>query len=353
VLWRHRVILLLLLTSGCASAPTLEPIPPQRALVGVELAVRLRADADGSVDFGVDSDLDLRGRRLQPTLTRYAGGTAVFRWIPLAGDVGDHTLRFSASSAGGATTTVEVPVSVGSDAAPLTFREPAGAGTTLDLRSDSCVEIAVVVEDGAAGEVALSVGADWPAGATLTQETGLTGRVRFCPSPEQAAADGLFALALVASDAAGNRAEKRYRVVVGLTLPPLIDPCARAAPWIGYTPAPVPLPADGARVEVVVTAAQAVGAVTSYWTADEPAAGVTPDRATLAAVPMEQSWGGAAAGVWGAAPPPSLTALAPGTSATVYYLVEAYDGGLAGCAPELAVSPEAGGLHALVLEAAP
>jgi hypothetical protein len=353
VLWRHRVIPLLLVTScSVPAAPVIDPVAARSATVGVELSVMLRAGDRRDVAFDVDSDLDLRSRRLKPTLTRYDDGTAVFRWIPLAGDIGDHRLVFTAA-AHGAVSRAAVPVTIDGDAAPLAFRQPAGAGTTLDLTRTTCVELDLMVEDAANTAVQLAPGADWPAGATLTQDGDLTGHARFCPSPAQADAATLFVLSFVARDAAGGRADKRYTVVLGPTLPPVADLCARVAPWIGHTPPPAPLAAGSGRIEAVVTAAQGVGAVTSYWTASEPVAGAAPDLGAMTAVTMEQLRGGAAVGVWGAAPPPALTAaIAPGTSAPLWYLIRAYDEGLPGCTPQLVQAPD-GDYFKVTVEAAP
>jgi hypothetical protein len=352
VVGRHRVLVAVavaLLAGGCGapSAPVLAPIADQTAIVGVELEVMLRSDSRSGLDFAVDSDLDLDGRRLKPTITAYAGGTAVFRWTPLATDIGAHRLTFSAG-VDGARSWQEVAVSVRGDASPPTFRQPAGAGTTLDLSAAACVELDLVVDDPAAAAVTLAPGDDWPDGAELTQDGGLTGHVRFCPSPAQADAATVWPLSFVATDAAGGRAEKRYTVVLDSHLPPAIDLCARVAPWIGHTPPFTPLDASAVRIETVVTAAQGIGAVNSYWSDQPPTEG-----STFLVVAMEKMRGGAAVGVWAATAPASLTtAIAPGSRATLYYFLSADDEGLPGCSAQTVHAPEEG-YYSVIVEAAP
>ena len=79
------------------SPPKLDTIPSQTASVGTQLAVALRAtDPDGDpVTFSFKSDISDLGTRAW--IDSGAGGTAVFKWIPIGADVGVHAFDFIAS----------------------------------------------------------------------------------------------------------------------------------------------------------------------------------------------------------------------------------------------------------------
>jgi hypothetical protein len=204
-----------LLAFGCGpqTGAALSPLAPRTAIVGQELEIVVRSSVDTS-DFGYSSDLaDLATRRLHPTLTPYANGEAIFRWTPLGGDVGEHHVDFSAT-AHGVLSTVRVQITVEGGADPVTFREPVGDGTSLDLARAPCVTVEILVDDTGAAAVTLSPGAPWADGATLKQGGPLDGTLRFCPTAEQAAQTSVFPLLLVADDQSGGHAEKRYTIVV-------------------------------------------------------------------------------------------------------------------------------------------
>src|SRR5579864_6660099 len=117
------VLVLVLVGCGPRTGTKLDPIASQTAVVGVELAVMLRTAARGHIDFSYASDVDLTSRNVKPTLTPYANGEAMFRWTPLAADVGDHHLTFTAT-VDGVPASEAVPVRVVAGGAPISFREP-------------------------------------------------------------------------------------------------------------------------------------------------------------------------------------------------------------------------------------
>jgi hypothetical protein len=212
---RIGAIVVLWAAAGCGGEHVpLQPIGAQSALVGGELDVLLRADTPTPVRFAWDGEPALRQRRLAPTLTDVEHGAAIFRWTPLASDVGVHTFVFSAWDDGGRAIE-EVPVTVRADAAPLVFREPTGDGTTFDPARGPCLEVPIVVEDAATTAVTLTAGAALPDGARLEATGPLGGILQFCPTAAQLADGGILSFDLVALDGNGARAEKRYRVVLG------------------------------------------------------------------------------------------------------------------------------------------
>jgi hypothetical protein len=133
------------------------------------MRILLRGSAsEGKVTFSYEAPdiVDLMKRKLAPTLTNYAEGQALFRWIPLAMDVGTHRLEFIAL-AGGIETRMGVMVTVTpGTGAPPTFRVPVGEGTILDLNRDECLEMDLLVEDVDSPEVTLGI--EPPAAQNLT-----------------------------------------------------------------------------------------------------------------------------------------------------------------------------------------
>jgi len=213
---RH-LLFMVLLTVACGpqTGTRLEPIEARTAVVGRELAVLVQAETDDPrVQFTFDSDLvDLATRRLKPTFASYAGGAALFRWTPLADDAGLHVVRFSATLDGTvANTVMSVTVVAGQD--PIAFRQPVGDGTTLDLSRDTCVDVALLVEDSTVTEVALGAGEPWSDGGLIMQDGPLSGTLSFCPSAAQSQDGSIFTFTIQASDKQGQRAEKRYLVVL-------------------------------------------------------------------------------------------------------------------------------------------
>jgi len=199
---------------GPQTGALIDPIAPRSAVVGSELELVVRVRADGPASLSYRSDVaELDSRRLRPTLTPFAGGEWVFRWTPLAGDEGAHTIDFVARW-NDVETVRRVSVEVRPGDETLLFRAPVGEGTTLDLARDRCVEVGVLVEDGGATEVTFAPGDPWADGATLDATGPLSATLAFCPVAAQLAGGGVFPLVLTAADARGARASKRYVVVV-------------------------------------------------------------------------------------------------------------------------------------------
>src|SRR5262249_38849739 len=203
--------------AGCSStpAPELDAVADQVAQVGQELRIELVAtDPSGAhLDYGFHTDApDLAGHA---SMTRAPNGAGVFRWTPLAADVGVWYVDFTATNgAATATTTarIEVKAVVGKASAP-TFVEPLGAGTTLDLAQRSCLDLDVVVADQDSAEVDIA-GVPHLDGATLTRTGGLTATWRWCPSDPQIAAADRYTLELSADDHDNAKTIADYLIVL-------------------------------------------------------------------------------------------------------------------------------------------
>jgi hypothetical protein len=378
-------LLVLTLWAGCGpeSGARLEPLGVRTALVGVELVVTVHADAASGLVLDWDADIaDLKTRPLRPSLSAYAGGEAVFRWTPLAGDLGAHTIVFRArTGSGGVQTQAPLAVTVLAGADPLTFREPAGDGTTFDPAKADCAEVALLVDDPGAAEVTLAMGDPWTEGGALTQDGPLTGTLRFCPSAAQlqAAATSVFPFALVATDASGARAEKRYTIVLGALPklpPPAPTPTPTPTPTPNPTPTPTPTPTPGPMCDLVapaiahsphkditttgnlhlyatVTDASGVYDATVLWSTTKPADLAHPDLAKLQPLDMAYLGGPLTDSDFGATIPNPVLASAPGTTATIYYVIRSTDTADAvdGCGYNTAYDPPTG-VHSFVVKRA-
>jgi hypothetical protein len=314
-----------LLLAGCAggSAPEFDPVDRQVVPVGVQLSLQLTAtDPDGdALAFAFSStipELDARA-----TITRSPSGAAIFRWTPLAADVGTWFIDFTASDGDNAATlTVELEVrsAVGGNGAPV-FRQPLGTGTTLDLDTDAdgCVDVPVVVEDQDSPAVTLTQDEPVIEGAELTVTGGLTAAWRWCPTRAQVDADDRYTLTLRADDGENPATVKNYLVVLRQSQ----QACPGAPPVITH------VPADATTLASLVIDAQVsddVGlknAPLLYYALTPP--GADPDLATMTQLTMLQLEGTLQAGVWAAEVPNPVAGMPAGTSRELYYVVVADD----------------------------
>lgn len=212
-----RFLALVLAASACDSASgalVLTAVAPPSAFVAHEVVVPLLADgAEGQrVEWSWQSashpGLSSRSRR--PSLSVYTAGRALWRFTPLASDVGAVALSFTAQS-GLRKGSLEIELFIDPGGDPPLFREPVGEGTALDLKIAPCANVAVVVESSGTPQVLISL-RDPPANAELTQD-GLSGTLRFCPSREQAASETVYPLLFVA-EAANHVVHKSYVIVL-------------------------------------------------------------------------------------------------------------------------------------------
>ncbi len=220
---------------ACSSgaAPELSGLEDQVAQVGTELKIDLLGtDADGdqlSYSYRI-ADL----QEDSAVITQSPSGAGVFRWTPLAADVGEHAVDFTVSDGDNDTTVtinIDVRSAIGSATAPI-FRQPLGTGTQMDLTTMKCLDLDVVVEDQDSAMVTLALEEPFPMGMTLDQQDGLTGKVRWCPTREQES-ENRYTVVISADDGDNPKIIKNYLIVLrgGATN------CPGAAPVITHTPA--------------------------------------------------------------------------------------------------------------------
>ncbi len=169
----------------------------QVATVGNELVVSINgSDPDGDqLTYGVKADISLQGRGM---LTQDPSGAGVFRWTPLADDLGVHAFDFTASDgANTVTETIQIDVRSAIGAVPI-FRRPLGSGTVID--PSECTTVQIVVEDSDTAQLDITEAPMLIEGATLSQIDGVTASWEWCPTNDQVRAQDRYTLSLSAND---------------------------------------------------------------------------------------------------------------------------------------------------------
>jgi len=167
-------------------------------------------------------------------ITVSPSGAGVFRWTPLAADVGQHAFDFSVSDGSNATTVtinIDVKSAIGSATAPV-FRQPLGTGTTLDMTKSMCVDLNIVIEDQDSAQVTITQEEPLIDGATLTPQDGLSASWHWCPTRAQQS-ETRYTLVLSADDGDNPKTIKNYLVVLRTGGG---QNCPGQAPVIDHTP---------------------------------------------------------------------------------------------------------------------
>ncbi len=302
---------------GPTTAPDLTGLTDQVAQVGVELKLELDGtDANGgrlTYSYKAPDVKDLDGHA---EITVQPSGAGVFRWTPLAADVGSHPFDFVVSN-GGASATVTININVkpaiGSATAPI-FRQPLGTGTTVDLSKTQCVDIDVVVEDQASANVKLAQEAPVIDGAKLNTIDGQSGKWHWCPTAAQQM-ESRYTLVLSADDGQNPKTTKPYLIVLRNG----VAACPGSGPTIDHTAADQTTRLDLALTATISDSLGLKDAPLLYYSATDP--GPTPDVSKMTQVTATPASGGS----YTATVPNPVATAADGTSATVYYIFAADD----------------------------
>ncbi len=300
--------------------PALEHLTDRVIFVDDEFTLELRAsDPDGdAVTFGFVTDISDIATRAD---LRPAGNTALFRWTPVASDVGQHSFDFTASDGKDVTReTITITVQGGSEGSGPVFRQPLGTGTTLDLTKQKCLQLKVVVEDADSPSVDIQQENPVIPAATLDQDSGLTATWNWCPTKDQVASADRYKLRLSASDGTNPPALKNYLVVLRKAFDPN---CSGQAPTITHTPQ------DESTVvglSIFADVADDIGIKYEpllYYSTTPP--GDPPDLAQMSQVTMTLLEGDMKSGTWGADVPNPVAGQPAGSSAALYYIIVAQD----------------------------
>lgn len=316
---------LLATTVACSggAAPELEGLSDQVAQVGTELTIQLDGtDPDGdrlTYRYHAADLTDLDGHA---QMTVSASGAGVFRWTPLAADIGEHPFDFIVSDGGHDTTVtinIDVRSAIGSQTAPI-FRQPLGTGTTIDLGVKDCVDLNVVVEDQDTPTVMIAQEEPIIDGAELQAQDGQSAMWHWCPSRAQQSEDR-YTLALSADDGDNPKTIKNYLIVLrgsggGSS-------CPGTAPAISHSP-------QNATTRLDLTPSVSISDDHGlkdnplfYYSTTNP--GPTPDLSSMTQLSMTLTSGDATSGQYVATVPNPVASASSGTSATIYYVIVADD----------------------------
>jgi hypothetical protein len=290
--------------------------------------VELKIELDGtdnagdrlSYDYKAPDVTDLQGHA---SMTVTPAGSGVFRWTPLAADVGSHPFDFIVSN-GGASTTVTININVksaiGSATAPV-FRQPLGTGTTIDLSRTPCLDLDVVVDDQAVAQVKIDQADPKIDGATIMAVDGSSAKWHWCPTPAQQSADDRYTVVLTADDGQNPKTEKPYLIV--LRNATATASCPGSGPTITASASD-----QTTRLDIPVSAmiSDSLGlknAPLAYYSATDP--GASPDLSKMTQVTATLSSGDNMNGTWTATIPNPVASAADGQSASVYYVIGADD----------------------------
>jgi Lamin Tail Domain/Bacterial Ig domain len=209
-----RACVLAITLAACGgSAPDIKGLGDQQATVGSELDIELDGtDPDGdTLTYAVHPDVALSG---PATLTETPTGAGLFRWTPLAADIGSHTFDFTVSDGSNDTTvSITIEVVAASGSAPV-FRQPLGAGRVVDPATEPCFTVDILIEDSDSTQVTIAQEAPLIDGGQLMQLDGLTGSWMWCPTAAQIAASDRYTLVLSADDGTNPKTIKDYVIVL-------------------------------------------------------------------------------------------------------------------------------------------
>lgn len=312
-------------TVACSggSAPELSGLADQVAQVGTEFKLDLNGtDPDGdrlSYDFRA---ADLDGVDDRAMITVSPSGAGVFRWTPVASDVGSHAFDFIVSDGDNdktVTINIDVRSAIGSATAPV-FRQPLGTGTTIDLGKSQCVDLNIVVEDQDTAQVDITQEEPVIEGATLTQEDGQTATWHWCPTRAQEG-DSRYTLVLSASDGDNPETVKNYLVVLRGTGGG--SSCPGTGPSISHTASNQTTRLD---IKPAVTISDDKGLKDSallYYSETNP--GTSPNLSEMTQLTMTKTSGTLSSGSWTASIPNPVASATMGATKTLYYVVVADD----------------------------
>ena len=312
----------LVLGCGDNTAPLLDPIGDRQAYANTELALVLHATDEDDDELTFSFASELPNITARTSLDGLGDGRAMFRWTPLAADIGMPAFDFSVTD-GEATTRETIVITVnppgGESMAPV-FVQPLGTGTTLDVQSQSCVDVPIVVEDPDTAGVTLGQIEPVIEGAQLSQDGELSGNWSFCPTPAQIEADDRYTLTLSADDGDNPPTLKDYLIV--LRSESKTD-CPGQAPVVDHTPEDVSSLND-LTITAHVSDDQGIKyEPLFYYSLSAP--GEPPNVTQMTQLTMLLLDGDMQNGDWGADVPNPVVNTSPGSTAQLYYVIVVQD----------------------------
>ncbi len=313
---------------GCPQngAPGVDPIADQTATVGEELVVLVQGrDPEGDAltfTLQAPSIKDMDQRPHPPRFETFGPQAAYLHWTPMAMDVGIHELTVVVSD-GKNKVDVSFTVTVqAGDAVPV-FRKPLGDGTTLDLATQQCLDVDVVVEDLDSSEVDIYLEDPIETGYEFTQDDPLAGTFSWCPEPKQVEASDLYVLNLAANDRDGHITKKKYTIVIRRDLQ---SNCPGQPPAITHQSQGQVETFDDISLQAQVTDDQGLATPpVLYYSTTAPSDPANPDFSKFEQMTMTRQSGDKQNGFYLATVPNPVLSEAAGTTKTLYYFIEATD----------------------------
>lgn len=318
-----------LLLVGCKddnTAPVVAPVASQAVVIGETLTFTVFAsDSDGdelTYTFAAPGVPDVQASATFLASTDGSGG--VFSYMPAAGHVGTHIFDFIVSDGShdvSVSTTVAVTGGAGSGSAPL-FVRPLSQGTVLDLVESDCARFDVAVEDPDSDSISLTQAAPTIAGSVLeTDPGGFTGAWEWCPSREQKDVADQWSLTLSADDGDNEPTLKEFVVILRK---PSGEGCPGEFPDITHDVGDFNTVLD---LEIVATISDDQGLrgqPAVLYAFEDPGNPVQFDKLNNVAT-MELLDGDERRGTWSATIPNPVANEPEGSTATLWYLVQASD----------------------------
>jgi hypothetical protein len=323
------VLALTVALAGCTGVPPeLSPISDQVVAVGGELRLDLTGTTEDGRGLTYYFTTNMPNADKRASLAQRPDGTGLFILRPQATEVGTWAYDFTASDGGmSSTLTVQIEVrsAIGEATLPV-FRHPLGQGTMLDLRTQSCVELEIMVDDADSTSVTIAQEEPRIEGATLTPGQRKTATWKWCPTPAQKEADDRYLLRLSADDGENPKRTINYAIVLRR---PVGAGCAGTPPQITHTPA-----SDETlvAVDVIARVDDDVGLKSApliYYGTTHP--GASPNLGKLVAdgllyqSEMALIAGSGKSGTYKAQLPNPVADKPAGASAKLYYVITATD----------------------------
>ncbi len=312
----------LLACAPSGGAPEFSALDDQVAAVGAELVLMVRADDPEGEQLVYSFSSDTPGILNKARISQLPNGAAEFRWTPVAEDIGVWFFDFAASDGDHKETVtiqIEVRSAVGANSAPR-FLRPAGMGRTLDLEKNKCVELDIEIDDSDTPSLDIKQGTPTIEHSTLQSDGPKSAIWRWCPKPEQIAADDRYMLRLTADDADNPTTEHLYLIVLRR---PVKENCPGAAPVITHTPADESI-LTGLTIAAQVSDAEGLRREPLlYHSATRPA--TPPNLAEMTQATMLLISGDMRSGNWAADVPNPVATDPQGTAKDLFYVIVADD----------------------------
>ena len=217
--------------------PSFPPVEDQVVAIGQELVIVIDADDPTGAELSYSFSAEVPDINSKARISRLPTGAGEFRWTPASSqDVGEWFFDFHVSG-GGVTYTdtirIEVRSAIGANSAPR-FLRPQGMGTSLDVETDDCIELDIMIDDSDSTDVVIAEESPKIEHATLQKDGSASAVWRWCPKPEQIERDNRYVLLLTADD--GENPKTLHPFVIVLRKPAKQN-CPGDAPVINHTPA--------------------------------------------------------------------------------------------------------------------